>query len=393
MLNLKERYNWKRYQISLLCIVLILGVISVVTLYNVQEEGSNMALKQAIGLSIGLFGAFVLSLIDYHWICKFAPLMYLVNLALLIIVKFVDGLRLSRGGAVRWIGIKRGGRVLFEFQPSELTKMIMVLFIAWFLHVTRSKLTKKDDLKHGFTMNPWLQFFLVVMLMAIPTFLVFLQPDLSTTLVLLVAFATIILASEISFKILFPVIAVAIPVVLALFWYVQQDFQKLLTDSQQLRILSLLNPDAYSDAIYQQENSVTAIASGGLIGKLLGNPNAVRGSDSIPVIESDFIFSAIAEELGFVGACAVIICITALCFSCFSIAKRSQDYLGKLIAIGIGATYMFQSFVNIGVVTMLLPNTGIPLPFLSYGLSSLLSSMIGIGIVLNIGISKQKQRG
>ena len=318
MLNLKERYNWKRYQISLLCIVLILGVISVVTLYNVQEEGSNMALKQAIGLSIGLFGAFVLSLIDYHWICKFAPLMYLVNLALLIIVKFVDGLRLSRGGAVRWIGIKRGGRVLFEFQPSELTKMIMVLFIAWFLHVTRSKLTKKDDLKHGFTMNPWLQFFLVVMLMAIPTFLVFLQPDLSTTLVLLVAFATIILASEISFKILFPVIAVAIPVVLALFWYVQQDFQKLLTDSQQLRILSLLNPDAYSDAIYQQENSVTAIASGGLIGKLLGNPNAVRGSDSIPVIESDFIFSAIAEELGFVGACAVIICITALCFSCFS---------------------------------------------------------------------------
>ena len=393
MLNLKERYNWKQYQISLLCIVLILGVISVVTLYNVQEEGSNMALKQAIGLAIGLGGAFVLSLIDYHWICKFVPLMYLVNLALLLIVKFVDGLRFSRGGAVRWIGIKRGGRILFEFQPSELTKMIMVLCIAWFLHITRSKLTKKDDLKYGFTMNPWLQFFLVVIFMAVPTFLVFLQPDLSTTLVLLVAFATIILASEISFKILFPVIAVAVPVVLALFWYVQQDFQKLLTDSQQLRILSLLNPDAYSDAIYQQENSVTAIASGGLIGKLLGNPDAVRGSDSIPVIESDFIFSAIAEELGFVGASAVIICITALCFSCFSVAKRSQDYLGKLIAIGIGATYMFQSFVNIGVVTMLLPNTGIPLPFLSYGLSSLLSSMIGIGIVLNIGISKQKQRG
>ena len=135
-----------------------------------------MALKQAIGLAVGLSGAVVLSLIDYHWICKFAPLMYLFNLALLIIVKFVDGLRFSRGGAVRWIGLKRGGRIIFEFQPSELTKIIMVLFIAWFLHITRSKLTKKDDLKHGFTMNPWLQFFLVVTLMAIPTFLVFLQP-------------------------------------------------------------------------------------------------------------------------------------------------------------------------------------------------------------------------
>ena len=210
---------------------------------------------------------------------------------------------------------------------------------------------------------------------------------------MLVSFATIILVSDISFKILFPVIAVAIPVAVAMFWYVQQDFQKLLTDSQQRRILSLLNPEAYGDEIYQQENSVTAIASGGLIGKLLGNPDAARGSDSIPVIESDFIFSAIAEELGFMGACAVIVCITALCFTCFSIARKSQDYLGKLIAIGVGTTYMFQSFVNIGVVTMLLPNTGIPLPFLSYGLSYLLSSMIGIGIVLNIGISKQKQRG
>ena len=212
-------------------------------------------------------------------------------------------------------------------------------------------------------------------------------------MVLVVAFASIILVSEISFRILFPVIAVAIPVIIALFWYVQQDFQKLLTDSQQKRILSLLNPDAYSDEIYQQENSVTAIASGGLIGKLLGNPDAVRGSDNIPVIESDFIFSAIAEELGFIGSCAVIGCITILCFSCFHIARKAPDYLGKLIAIGIGTTYMFQSFVNIGVVTMLLPNTGIPLPFLSYGLSSLLSSMIGIGIVLNIGINKQKQRG
>ena len=133
MLNLKERYNWKQYQLSLLFIVLILGIISVVTLNNVQAEDSNMALKQAFGLGVGLFGAFILSTIDYHWICKFAPLLYLFNLALLIIVKFVDALRLARGGAVRWIGIKAGGRVIFEFQPSELTKIIMVLFVAWFL--------------------------------------------------------------------------------------------------------------------------------------------------------------------------------------------------------------------------------------------------------------------
>ena len=156
--------------------------------------------------------------------------------------------------------------------------------------------------------------------------------------------------------------------------------------------MSLLNPENHSDELWQQENSITAIASGGLTGKVFSGDGTL-GSKNIPVVESDFIFSGMAEAFGFLGSCMIVLMIFALSFQCFLIAKKAPDYLGRLLALGIGTTYIFQAFVNIGVVTMLLPNMGIPLPFVSYGLSSLLCNMIGVGIVLNIGISKKKSRG
>jgi rod shape determining protein RodA len=145
--------------------------------------------------------------------------------------------------------------------------------------------------------------------------------------------------------------------------------------------------------MYQQDNSIQAIGSGQLIGKLFsGDESGLRGYRHVPVSESDFIFSVAGEELGFLGCCFILLLYAFIIYTCLSTAKKAPDKMGMLIAIGIASMFAFQVFVNIGVVTAILPNTGIPLPFLSAGLSSLISSMMAIGIILNIRLQPQKQR-
>ncbi|MCH5272151.1 MAG: FtsW/RodA/SpoVE family cell cycle protein [Lachnospiraceae bacterium] len=379
MFKLWERYDLKKYRWSILLIIIILCTAGIYVLGKVQGEDIDMVPRQIKGLIVGILGAMFISMFDYHFICKFSIPMYLVNFALLAAVKYATPLQVKQGGAIRWLGIPNGENAKIVFQASELTKIVLVLCLAALLD------RFMDKIKQGYVL------LMAVCMLAIPVGLVFLQPDLSTTIVICVSLVVVIFASGITYKLLLPIAALAIPVAAGLFWYVQQDFQTLLSETQQLRILSILHPDAYMDEIYQQENSVTAISSGGLTGKLFSGEGTL-GAKNIPVVESDFIFSGMAEAFGFLGACLIILLILALSFQCFITAKKAPDYLGRLIALGIGTTYIFQAFVNIGVVTMLLPNTGIPLPFVSYGLSSLMCNMIGVGIVLNIGITKKKTR-
>ncbi len=380
MFKVWERYDLKKYRWSILILIILICTAGIYVLDKVQGEDIDMVSKQIKGLIGGVLLAVFVSLFDYHFVCKFTGLMYVVNFALLYIVKYVDYFNVARGGVNRWIGIPNDqkGR-WFEFQASELTKVVLVLCLATLF----DRLI--DRMKQGYVL------LLAVVMLALPVGLIFLQPDLSTTIVICVSLVVVIFASGITYKILLPIVAVAIPVAVGLFWYVQQDFQVLLTEKQQGRILSLLNPESYTAEIWQQENSITAIASGGLTGKFFSGDGTL-GAKNIPVVESDFIFSGMAEAFGFLGSCAIIIAIFFISFQCFLIARKAPDYLGRLIAIGIGTTYIFQAFVNIGVVTMLLPNTGIPLPFVSYGLSSLFCNMIGIGIVINIGISRRKEK-
>lgn len=380
MVKFWERYDLKKYRWSVLVIIVLLCVSGIFVLDKVQGEDIDMVPRQAKGLIGGLLLAVFVSMFDYHFVCKFSGLMYLVNFVLLFVVKYVDYFNIEHGGVNRWIGIPNGEHAKFEFQVSELTKVVLVICLATLFD------RLMDRMKQGYVL------LLAVAMLALPVGLVFLQPDLSTTIVICVSLVVVIFASGISYKILIPIVGVAVPLVLGLFWYVQQDFQQLLSESQQSRILSLLHPEAHSDELWQQENSLTAIASGGLTGKVFSGDGTL-GAKNIPVVESDFIFSGMAEAFGFLGSCFIILMIFWLSFQCFFIAKKAPDYLGKLLALGIGTIYIFQAFINIGVVTMLLPNTGIPLPFISYGLSSLLCNMIGIGIVLNIGISKKKSRG
>lgn len=379
MLNYWKRYDIRKYRWSILCIVIILCTLGIYVLSKVQGEDIDMVPRQIKGLIGGVILAVFVSLFDYHFVCLFTPLMYLLNLGLLAVVKFVDRLNVMQGGVNRWIGLPNGDHPRFVFQPSELTKLFMILCLAVLFDRCMER------------MKQIYVFLLAIALIAGGVGLVFLQPDLSTTVVICVTMVVMIFASGLTFKILLPIVMVTIPTAAGLFWYIQQDFQVLLTDKQQTRVLSILHPDVYTDAIYQQENSVKAIASGGLTGRFFSGSSEL-GAKNIPVVESDFIFSGMAEAFGFLGSCLIIVLIFLISFRCFMIAQNAADYLGRLIAIGIGTMFIFQAFVNIGVVTMLLPNTGIPLPFVSYGLSSLLCNMIGVGIVLNIGIYRRRSR-
>ena len=159
------------------------------------------------------------------------------------------------------------------------------------------------------------------------------------------------------------------------------------------RITGFLNPESEALGImYQQNNSVLSIASGKLYGKrLMEGASESRNYNTVDVIESDFIWTPISEEFGFIGCMVVLALLSIIIIKCFITAKRARDYMGMMIAIGIGSMFCFQIFFNIGVATSILPNTGLPLPFLSNGLSSLLSNMMAIGILINIRI--QPNRG
>jgi len=352
MFKLWERYDLKKYRWSIFMLIILICTAGIYVLAKVQgEEEIDMVPRQIKGLIGGVLLAAFVSMFDYHFVCKFAGLMYFFNLVLLYIVKYVDYFNIARGGVNRWIGIPNEANKIFEFQVSELSKIVLVICLATLFD------RLMDRMKQG-----WVLLLAVIMLVP-PVLFIFMQPDLSTTIVICVTLVVVIFAAGIKYRILLPIVAVAIPVAVGLFWYVQQDFQVLLSETQQNRILSLLHPENHSDTLWQQENSITAIASGGLAGKLFSGDGTL-GSKNIPVIESDFIFAGMAEAFGFLGSCGIILAIFFISFQCFMIAKRAPDYLGRLLAIGIGTTYIFQAFVNIGVVTMLLPNTGIPLPLL-----------------------------
>ena len=367
-----KNYDFKRYNASLLIVVTILISIGVFLIKQVKPDDYK---KQIIGLIGGLAIAGIVSLVDYHFISKFFIVLYLINLVLLVLVKLIGVEYLN---AKRWLNIDL--KVFqFDFQPSELTKIILIIFYAKLFTMFEHRI------------NNIIFLLISIVLMAIPTFLILTQTDLSTSIVLMMVFVMLVFAAGLHWKIILPIIAVGIPSIIGLFWYVQQDYQVLLSDNQQQRILSILNQEAYPGTMYQQDNSIQAIGSGQLIGKLFENgESSIRGYKHVPIAESDFIFSVAGEEFGFIGSLFILLLFAFIIYKCLSTARIASDRMGTLIAIGLASMFAFQVFVNIGVVTSILPNTGIPLPFVSQGLSSLISSMIAIGLILNIRLQPKK---
>lgn len=235
---------------------------------------------------------------------------------------------------------------------------------------------------------------ITLLFLAVPLGLIYTQPDMSTSIVVILIFCTILFSAGLNWKVIATVFAIAIPSAVMFIILVLQEGQTIIDDYQRNRIMGFIYPDEYIRYSYQQLNSVIAIGSGQLMGKGLNNNaiTSVKNGDFISQAQTDFIFSIVGEELGFVGCITVILLVLFIIIKCLLIARKSKDLAGTLIATGIAALFGFQSMVNMGVATFLLPNTGIPLPFVSYGLTSLLCSFMAVGFILNIRLQNIKKK-
>ncbi len=365
-----KQYNFKNYKWLLAITVILIASCSVPIVGSAKESVQD---RQLMGVIIGTIAMLCISLVDFKWIMKFQWILYIIGVISLILVEFFG---YEANGAVRWIDLK-----FTTLQPSEFVKIILVIFFAIYFADRKERIsTFRVVISAG-------------LLFAIPVFLILRQPDLSTTLCVSAVFLTLLFMSGLTYKIVAPVVLTVVPLSILLLLYVIQPDQVLLQDYQQNRVLAWLYPEDYANTeAYQQINSMIAIGSGQLTGKGLNNntTTSVKNGNYISEPQTDFIFSIIGEELGFRGCCAVIICLFFIIMQCIMIGIRAQNFAGKLICYGMASLIAYQSFINMGVATAILPNTGIPLPFVSYGLSSLVSMFAGIGIVLNIGLQQKK---
>lgn len=364
-----KRYHLRNYHFSFLLMIFLLSSISIMTL---QTANAAYVKRQLMGIIAGYVILLIVSLVDYQWLLSLSWIIYIVSVGLLILVK-VPGIGVAAKGATRWIDIG------IQIQPSELAKISLILF--WGAYIQKHE----DDLNTLFTLVK------LGALTALPLILILTQPNLSTTIIVFLLFCIIIFAGGLSWKIIIPVLAIAVPAVAAGLIYIQQPDQKLLEPYQAKRILGFIDPKTYSDTFYQQENSLAALASGGFYGNLDGeNPLSVTDSGFLPESHTDFIFSVVGQDFGFIGTGGVILLLAGIVAMCLITAIRAPDRGGMLICCGMAGLISIQTILNISVATAMMPNTGVVLPFVSYGLTSLWSMFIGVGLVLNVGLHRRQ---
>jgi len=369
-----KNYRYKSLNFRLMILVGVLTILGINVIGSASEGTGNME-KQIFGMVVGIVAVAILILFDYHFILKFYWLIYIVNIFLLLLVRLMGR---TGGGAMRWLEI--GGGI--QIQPSEFAKVFLILFFAKLIMKRKEKL------------NTFRFIVLCVILLGIPLALIFIQPDLSTSILIVLLFCSIMYIAGISYKVVFSVLGIGAIVAVALVYLIMQPNQNILKGYQLKRIIAFYDSDSeYTDELlYQQENSVIAMGSGGLWGKGLynDNPDSIKNGNYLFASHTDFIFAIVGEELGFVGCMAVMIILFLIIIECFIVGAHAPDIGGKIIACSLGSLIGFQSVINMMVVTMMIPNTGLTLPFVSYGLSSLLSLYIGVGIVLNISMQRKR---
>lgn len=367
-----KKYRLRDFDFRLVILVLLASGISVMAVGSANE---SYVKTQIIGIAAGFVAMLIIALFDYAWVLKFYWVMYVGILGLLVLTAY-SPLGDTSGGAQRWIDL--GG---IRFQPSELAKIVLILFFAQFIMRNRKTLNKLTTLM------------VCCVLFGIPAYLILDQPDLSTTLVIVTIFCTLLFVGGLSWRYILTVAGIAIPVLCVFVFLAIQPEANLLEDHQKERILAFIAPEEYADSTaYQQNNSVIAIASGRLLGKGYKNNEVTSVKNGRYILEphTDFIFAVIGEELGFRGSVFLIAVLFSIVLECLYVAYKAKDTAGRLIASGVAAWIGFQTFFNLGVTTFILPNTGLPLPFISYGLTSVMCLYMAIGFVLNVKLQQRK---
>jgi rod shape determining protein RodA len=358
--RLVAHFDWP----LLVCALLVVGCGLLTVLSATHVPGrlvSGLLLRQVMWAGLGLIAIVAALSFDYHWLERYAYPLYAVALAMLAVVAVLGA---SGGGARRWIALGPA-----SLQPSEFAKLALVIALARHLHR-----------QIGDQPLPLRSVLVAAGLLAPPALLILKQPDLGTVVVLTLSLAAVLLVAGLRLRFVLVVGAVLIPTAP----YVWNH----LKPYQQRRVVSFINPSADPlGAGYHVIQSKIAIGSGTLEGKgyLHGTQNRLN---FLPEQHTDFIFSVFAEEWGFLGVCVLVALYAALLLRCFIVASHARDSFGVLLAFGLTAMIFCQVLVNIGMATGSLPVVGITLPFFSYGGSSLLSSMLAVGLLMNISMRR-----
>jgi len=359
----ETRAKWRSLDPVLVLVSLALSAFGILAVYVAGTDArQTYAVNQALGFCVGLAGAVPLALIDYRfWQRHLRPIYGIVLLMLLAVM--VMGVTV--GGAQRWVYV---GPV--QLQPSEFAKLLMVVVLAGYF-------AEKPVSEH-------LVFLSALGILSIPALLVFTQPDLGTALVfgaIFVSMAYIAGAKLIQIGGLVAAGVVAAILAVKL---------KILEEYQVARLTAFMRPDGTSDVGYQVAQSKMAIGSGGLTGKGL-DATTLANLGFLPEDHTDFIFSNLAERVGFVGSIVLIVLYFLLIWRILHVATISRDRFGVLIAVGVATIFLFHVFVNVGMTMGIMPVTGIPLPFVSYGRSSLVVSVLSLGLLQSIAMHSKAE--
>jgi rod shape determining protein RodA len=363
-----QRIAWRKFDPWLVLLALGLVVFGLVVLRSATllsgTAVNRQLLIQGVYAAVGLLLMLGLTFVDYRVIGTLAPLIYAGTVAILGLV-LVVGTNLY--GAQRWIAVGP-----FSFQPSELAKVALLICLARFWASREGQAQRLRTL------------LLSLLIVAVPVVLVFRQPDLGTSLVLLAIWFGIAFAAGASLRWLGGLLLVPL-LGFPLVWRVMHDYMR-------RRLTTFLAPE--KDPLGEGYNLIQArisVGSGGWWGRGLGNGSQTQ-LNFLRVQHSDFIFAVLGEELGFMGA-VVLLCLYGLLFwRCLRVATLSRDTFGRLLAVGATSMLLFQTFVNVGMNIGLLPVTGIPLPFISAGGSSLISIFISLGILQSVLVHSQSRR-
>jgi len=350
----------KHVDLTLLLAALALAVYGVVMVSTATGAGIASAplSRQALFVLIGSVALLSASFFDYRHLKGLSPIVYGASLFGLVLVLLLGDVT---KGARRWINLG-----VFQAQPSELAKLALIITLAAFLA------ERKGDIRA-------LAVAVCCALTLVPAALIYLEPDLGTMMILVTASGALLLVggAKIRHFVTLGVLG-ALAVLLVLQMGLLKDYQL-----QRLTAFRDPNPDVRSEA-YNLYQAKIAIASGGMRGKGLQRANTQTSLDFVPEQHTDFIFTAVGEQLGFIGAATLLGLFGLLIWRALRIAGMSRDLFGTLIAAGIAAVWAFQLFVNVGMTMGIMPITGIPLPFISYGGSSLLTHFVAVGLLLNI---------
>lgn len=375
--NIVKKADWSFILLIFTIITINLIILSSASANIVSGNPYYYLQRQILWVLVGSVVMIITALFDYHRYIKLAIPMYIITILLLIGVLFTN----AQNGSHRWYNFG-----FMDFQPSELAKIIMVIILSIFLSHS------KNNTNHISILIKTLA------LIGLPAILILAEPDLGTALIFGIIFLTLIWLSGINRKVFIAIILIILLVIAAIFivlYDATDGFTNKLEASslpnwfplkpyQMTRLIIFINP--YMDPLdsgYHIIQSQIAIGSGGVFGKGYGQGTQVQGN-FLPYHHTDFIFSVVGEEFGFVGAAFYIIVYLLLLLKMLSIAVKNSDKLGTLIAGGITALFAFQIFVNIGMTIGIMPITGLALPLLSYGGSSMLTNMLALGLVISV---------